>query len=179
MGEVRTPQRVQFFCGVIYAPQAPVAKIRSELESLFGPIEFESPVFNFDFTDYYREEMGSELEKIFFAFENLLLPDEIVEAKIKTNEIESRYALFDNIGEGRIANLDPGYVTLAKMVLATTKDFAHRIYLRDGIFAEITLTFKKHGFTDFPWTYPDYKTNEYLSFFNELRARYKNKLENC
>jgi hypothetical protein len=177
MGDVKIPQRVQFFCGVIFAPDAPIVEIRRELEVEFGPIDFESPVFGFNFTDYYREEMGGELRKIFYAFEKLVLPDAIVEAKLKTNAMERRYASPEDAGEGRIANLDPGYVTLAKMILATTKDFAHRIYLRDGIFAEITLTYKKNGFTDYPWTYPDYKTIEYISFFNELRARYKKKIE--
>jgi len=179
MGEIKEPKPVQLFCGVIFAPQAPLSGIKNALESAFGPVDFESAVFPFDFTDYYCGEMGAGLKRIFYAFDKLISPSAIVEAKIKTNEIESEY--FDASqrgGEGgRTVNLDPGYVGLPKMILATTKDFFHRIYLRDGIYAEVTLNYKKPGFAPYPWTYLDFRTPEYLGYFNELRTRYKKKIE--
>jgi len=180
MGELKYPKPVQLFCGVIFTARAPLGEIKSTLEASFGPIEFESAVFSFDFTDYYKAEMGGELKKILYAFEKLIPPCDIVDVKLRTNEIESGYmaaVMGAGGGSGRLVNLDPGYVDLPKMVLASTKDFFHRIYLRDGIYAEVTLNYKKPSFTPFPWTYPDYKTAEYIGFFNELRARYKMKLE--
>ncbi len=174
MGETKNTSPVQLFCGIIFAPQTPLEEIRAGLQASLGAIDFESSVFPFNFTDYYKPEMGGGLKRIFFAFDRLVPPDDIVYIKNKTNELEKQYIRHG--ARGRTVNLDPGYITLAKMVLATTKDYNHRIYLRDGIFAEITLNFKKPSFEPYPWTYPDYQTPEYIDFFNTLRERYKRKL---
>jgi hypothetical protein len=182
MGDTKEPKPVQLFCGVIYAPRAPLVEIKSGLEKSYGQIDFESAVFDFDFTDYYSLEMGEGLKKIFYAFEKLIPPHEISDVKLKTNEMENRFRGSGEAGQaggGRLVNLDPGYVTLAKMVLATTKDFYHRISLPNGIFAEVTLNYRKRTFSQNPWTYPDYTTPEYMGFFNELRARYKSKIESA
>jgi len=174
MGEIKKTSPVQLFCGLIFAPRTPLEDIKSKLKNSFGAIDYESDVISFNFTDYYTPEMGDRLNRVFYAFENLIQPDEIAAIKIKTNEMEKLYLHED--AKGRRANIDPGYITLAKMVLATTKDYNHRIYLRDGVFAETTLNFRKPTFEPYPWTYPDYKTPEYIVFFNKLRELYKKKL---
>ncbi|HOX29449.1 MAG TPA: DUF4416 family protein, partial [bacterium] len=113
-----------------------------------------------------------ELKKIFFSFETLTDPARFADIKTTTNEIEQKHL---QAGSRRI-NLDPGFLTLAKVLLATTKDNVHRIYLRDGIFAEVTLFFRKKTFTPFEWTYPDYRTEGYIEYFNNLREIYRAKL---
>jgi len=178
MGRTSSPEKVQLFCGAIYSPQADMERAKADLEAAFGPIFFSSEVFDFNFTEYYFGEMGAGLKKIFFAFENLIEQDFISEAKLTANEIEERHSKLSGDGAShlRTVNLDPGYLSSAKVVLPTTKDNCHRIYLKDGIYAEITLSYTKPAFKPLSWTYPDYATPEYISFFNELRARYRNKL---
>lgn len=183
MGDIRQPNPVQLFCGVIFSQNIDLKTVRVELEEAFGPIDFESEIIPFDFTDYYQAEMGAGLNRVFYAFEKLVTPDKIVDAKLLTNDIELKItdelhgAGVSSDGTGRMVNLDPGYVDTPKMVLASTKDFFHRIYLQKGIYAEITLYFKKPSYEPFPWTYPDYRTEKYIAFFNELRTRFRKKLE--
>jgi len=175
MGRISQPQPVQLFCGAIFSPGTDIDSLKSLLAEEFGGIDLESEIFSFDQTDYYAEEMGENLEKIFFSFKEPVDPGSIVDVKLRTNELELRFSA----GGGdvkRTVNLDPGYVSLSKMVLATTKDNYHRIYLRDGIYAEVTLKFTKKSFRPFDWTYPDYRTEGYIGFFNDLRAKYREKL---
>jgi len=175
MGEIHTPTPVLHFCGAIFAPGIDAAALRSALEAAFGPVGSASPVFPFDQTAYYEREMGAGLLKIFFTFENFIDPGDIARIKIRTNEIEASFV--SNGGPARPVNLDPGYISLSKLVLATTKDNYHRIYVRDGIYAETTLQFVGGSFSPFPWTYPDFRKKEYIDFFNTLRAGYKVKLQ--
>ncbi len=176
MGEVGRPEPVQLFCGVIFSRAAPVDDVKAGLEKEFGTIDFTSGVFDFNETDYYEKEMGPGLRKIFFSFETLISPGTIADIKLVTNRIEHEYPRNED-GSGRLVNLDPGYLSLAKMTLATTKDNFHRIYLGKGIFAEVTLKFEKKKFRPLPWTYPDYRTEEYIEYFNELRSLYREKLK--
>ncbi len=170
MGSIRCPEKVLLFCGVIYAPEIDIGEVRADLADAFGPVMSQSDVFAFDMTDYYEGEMGAGLLKIFFAFEENISPEEIVDVKLRTNGMEQKYY---GAGETyRRVNLDPGYVALSKMVLATTKDYRHRIYIGRGIFAEVTLNFVKKTFTELPWTYPDFRTQGYIDYFNGLRETY-------
>jgi hypothetical protein len=181
MGRTSPPEKVQLFCGAIYSPDADMERAKADLEAAFGQIDFSSEVFDFNFTEYYFGEMGGGLKKIFFAFENLIEQDFLSEAKLTTNEIEEMHTKLSEAGAAqfRTVNLDPGYLSSAKVVLPTTKDNCHRIYLKDGIYAEITLSYTKPTFKPMRWTYPDYATPEYISFFNELRARYRKKFQNA
>ena len=156
----------------------------------FGPVDLESDIFNFDYTDYYAKEMGPGLVRKFFSFARLISPEDLAGIKLKTNEIEEDFArpvrgLASNgarRGEAKVArpiNLDPGYLTSAKVVLATAKDYSHRIYLKGGIYAEATLRYFKGAYQPWPWTYPDYKSPEYLSFFHRLRKIYLAQLAHC
>jgi len=142
-----------------------------KLSQRFGPSDFKSPVLSFRYTDRYEKEMGANLKRKFISFTKLIDPAKIVEIKLFTNQFEENF-LYPHSNQRRL-NLDPGYITLAKLVLATTKNFQHRIYLREGIYAEITLRYKKgKGFVPWKWTYPDYRSEEYLEIFNHLRKIY-------
>ena len=183
MGDVRRDvERCKLLVGVLYsdAGQYEVALRRLELE--FGPLDGRSEAFDFDFTDYYSAELGEGIKREWLTFEDLILPDQLVAAKLHTNRMEEWLAGQVSDGDGkRRVNLDPGYIGLGKLVLASTKDFAHRIYLREGIFAEITLRYSKG--LDFvaasEWTYPDYQLPGALEFFNRARLRLKEQLKEC
>ncbi len=114
--------------------------------------------------------MGKNLTRVFAAFDNLIEKDRIVDIKLKTNQIEDN--LFSVNGK-RSVNIDPGYLTSAKVVLATTKNFQHRLYLKKGIFAEVTLRYKKDSYSPWEWTFRDYKREESIDFFNKLRVIYR------
>lgn len=139
----------------------------------FGPIELESPRFAFAETHYYDATMGPELKKTFFTFQRPFDPAELVEVKLQTNRWEEEYAAAAGHAESRPLNLDPGYLTLAKLVLASTKDFAHRIYLSRGIFAEVTLLYRHHRWQHHEYTFADYRREDYQQFFAQCRERIK------
>jgi hypothetical protein len=130
----------------------------------------ESPRFDFLETDYYGATMGQGLKKVFFAFQRPFDPAELVDIKLETNRWEAEYAAQAAHHEPRPLNLDPGYLTLAKLVLASTKDFAHRIYLAQGIYAEITLHYQQHRWQHHQYTFPDYRREDYHRFFDECRS---------
>ena len=115
--------------------------------------------------------MGRGLKRRFYSFSESIKPDRLVDIKLLTNEIEDRFSRSADFPSRRI-NLDPGYISPAKLVLASTKNYSHRIYLAKGIYAEVTLYFEKGTFHSFPWTYPDYKSKEYLEIFNKIRGGY-------
>jgi hypothetical protein len=168
MGGIRQAERVKLICGMISADETLMTQVETELAGRFGGIDLRSDLMPFDYTDYYEKEMGAGLFRRFVSFATMIDPVELADIKVVTNSIEQRLAR----GTGkRTINLDPGYVTPAKLVLATTKDFSHRIYLRDGIYAEVTLNFRKSGLTFFDWTYPDFKSGRYNDFLAEVRRR--------
>jgi hypothetical protein len=109
--------------------------------------------------------MGSGLSRAFISFKDLISPKDLSRVKVITNRIEEKLSLKGK----RLVNIDPGYLDAARLVLASTKDYAHRIYLDKGIFAETTLIFKGHSFKNLEWTYPDYKSEKYLEIFNSIR----------
>jgi hypothetical protein len=134
-----------------------------------GPIALTSDAFDFTETEYYAATMGSDLKKLFLAFERLIDPATLPDIKRQANEWEAEYAALATHTEPRPLNLDPGYITPAKLVLASTKDHAHRIYLRDGIYAEITLAYRERRWQPLEWTYPDYRRNDFQEFFTQCR----------
>ena len=173
MAEVEAIECVQLFCGLIAVDEETIARASEELALLFGEIDLESDISPFDFTDYYNDEMGTGLLRKFVSFVKLVDQGNLSDIKIQTNRIENDLAAESGGRIRRKVNLDPGYITAAKLVLATTKDFAHRIYLRDGIFAEITLNFGKgERVVAHKWTYPDFKSGLHTSFFLEVRRRF-------
>ncbi len=146
--------------------------VEDKLTEKYGHIDLKSEIFDFTHTDYYQKEMGLGLKKEFISFEKLIEPESLSDIKIFTNQIEANHVK-DN---KRQVNIDPGYVDLAKLVLASTKDFTHRIYVGKGIYAEVTLFYQDKNFRAWPWTYPDYKTEISLSFFKKARFVYHNKM---
>ena len=139
----------------------------------WGPIAAESPRFNFAETHYYDATMGPGLKKVFWVFPPPLDPAELVEIKLETNRWEQEYAAAAGHAEPRPLNLDPGYLTLAKLVLASTKDFAHRIYLSRGIYAEVTLQYRHHRWEHHQYTFADYRRADYQQFFSDCRELLK------
>jgi hypothetical protein len=148
---------------------------QAKLSQFYGPIARCSPRFDFSETGYYEKSMGTGLKKCFFAFEQFVDPGLLPDFKHRSNRWENEYAASANHAEPRPLNLDPGYITEAKLVLASTKDHAHRIYLRDGIYAEITLHFQHGAWQKSAWTYPDYQRADFQAFFTECREYVKMK----
>jgi hypothetical protein len=145
---------------------------RPSVLSELGPLEDEVGPLEFDFTTYYDAEMGPGICRWVWAFSDLVDRSELARIKCLTNRIEQTYSL-----EGRRRfNLDPGLMTLGNFVLATGKDNAHRIYLRDGIFADLTLIYRGGTFRPLEWTYPDYADRGMIGLLNGIRQRYKCKL---
>ena len=134
----------------------------------FGAIDFTSERFPFDFTDYYMEEMGSPLFRHFITFGRLISIPLLPGIKQTTNRLEEKYS---TPNRKRRVNIDPGYLSLAHAILATTKGYAHRPYLRDGIYADLTLVYQNKTFQPLEWTYPDYRRQEVVSLFNQLRKK--------
>ncbi len=170
MGSIKPPPLVKYFTGVLLSKRYLWDEVRSILEKKLFEIELESEFYDFDFTDYYAEEMGREISRKFVIFKGLYPPDYLPELKIKTNEIEGQFAGID--GFRRPVNLDPGYLESSKLILASTKNFFHRIYIGKGIFAEVTMHWRGKEWNFFEWTYPDYRSREYRNFFSMARKRY-------
>ncbi len=147
---------------------------RRKASDCWGPVDMESPRFAFSETHYYDATMGPGLKKTFFTFRRPFDPAELVDIKLSTNQWEEEYAAAAGHGEPRPLNLDPGYLTLGKLVLASTKDFAHRIYLSRGIYAEVTLQYKHHRWQHHEYTFADYRREDYQQFFSECRERLRN-----
>jgi len=138
------------------------------LSRAFGPIDLESPLLDFVHSDYYKEEMGPGLKRKFLSFEKLFDLKGVYKVKLRTNLIEKKFSADGK----RKVNIDPGYLTAARVVLASTKDFAHRLYLGRGIYGEVTLLYQRKDFQALPWTYPDYRSEACRQFFRELRSVY-------
>lgn len=174
MSYPRRPEPVLYFLAVTEREKGLFLKeIKDLFEDELGMIALQSDFFNFsEFTDYYEEEMGSPLWKAFYVFERLREPEFLLDLKYISYEIERKWATSE--GKRRV-NLDPGYLTLSKVVLATFKDYSHRLYLGRSVYGEVTLFFREGSFQSFPWTYPDYKKEEVIAFFNRARAFYKEK----
>jgi hypothetical protein len=166
---------VKLICGVLYIRGFDLLALDDKLVARFGPLEQKSPLFDFVFTDYYASEMGGDLKKQFYSFENLIMPDMLPDIKNTTIKIESEFCVDGN----RTVNLDPGYLEESKLVLASTKNFSHRIYLRDNIWAEVTMRFARGKFITHDWTYPDYSQELGISFLSKVREIYKGQLTIC
>lgn len=149
---------------------------RSQLEESFGPIHPLTLEFAFTQTRYYESTMGTELRKRLYVFRNLVRADSLADHKLRTNALEEELQRSQSYPEERPLNLDPGILSLGKFQLATTKDQSHRIYLRDGIFCEVTLRFHDKSYEPWPWTYADYRQPIVLDFLREARHLYRNLL---
>jgi hypothetical protein len=156
---------------------AAAAWAREQLEGAFGPVAVASEVYDFIQTQYYEPTMGPGLRKQFLAFERLVPAGCLAAVKQRTNALERDLANARLYSEPRPLNLDPGVLGLGKFLLATTKDQSHRVYLRDGIFAEVTLRYHAGEFEPWPWTYADYRLPLVLEFLQKAREVYRRRLQ--
>ena len=171
MSEITQPQPAKLIMGMLSSVRTLFEEVEILLEKKLGKIDVKSDIIPFDFTDYYKKEMGPNILRRFFSFKNSIDPEEISSIKVWTNELEDTYKRNGKYPVHRPVNLDPGYLTRCKLILASTKDFYHRIYLQKGIYAEVTLYYKERQYENLPWTYPDYQTAEYKDFFLRVRAK--------
>ena len=151
-------------------------RARQRLERELGPVGLAGAPFRFDQTAYYEPTMGADLAKQLLAFRDLIAPERLPEIKLRTNALERELASSGAWPEARPLNLDPGLLTLGKFLLATTKDQAHRVYLRDGIYAEVTLRYHAGAFEPWPWTYADYREPAVRDFLRQARDFYRERL---
>jgi len=173
MGQIKQHPPVKAILGITYTHRFSLTPVFQELEKIFSSIEIKSHVFDFtQFTKYYEPEMGTNLKKMFLVFARLISAEELPDLKIKTNDLEHLFSEKTH----RRANLDPGYISDSKLVLATTKNYTHRLYLLKGIFGDVHLAYHHNTFHAQPWTYPDYKQADIIEFFNQVRQRYLHQL---
>jgi len=171
----KPPQEVKLVMSFLFKREQDFASALSETAQQYGPVDFLSESLPFDFTAYYEPEMGQGLKRRMASFGPLLPPDRLPQVKLWTNTLEAQSR---NERQGRRVNIDPGYLAASKFILATGKDYSHRIYLGEGIYGDLTLIFQKGSFTPLPWTYPDYASGPLISLLNLLRQRYLWQLKN-
>ncbi|RLC33491.1 MAG: DUF4416 domain-containing protein [Candidatus Nealsonbacteria bacterium] len=174
MLHIQLPLPVKFICTFIYRDEKTYTKAKKLLERKFGKADFESQKITFDFTDYYYEEMGKPLYRRFVSFEKLRKIPNFVKIKLFCIKLEKKFSTKNR----RSINIDPGYINESKLVLTTTKDFSHRIYLNKGIYAEVTLHYADKTFNYFPTTFPDYRTPQYIDIFLSIRKIYRRQIKN-
>lgn len=153
----------------IFAPDGDLINSTiGSLTALYGLPDFISRQMPFDYTNYYAPEMGQALVRRFLSMEKLVRPESLPDIKLATNRIEQ-----DSLAQQhRLVNIDPGYLSSAHLILATGKGYSHRPYLRDGIYADLTLIYQGKKFCALPWTYPDYADERQLSMLSAIRACY-------
>lgn len=165
MGKIRNPEPALLFISTLYSNEDAFNHSRKILEENFGETSFISPSLTWDYSSYYKDEIGWPLSRQFIFFKNLIDPGLLADIKLKTNEIEASLS-----SEGkRSINLDPGYLTLSNVVLASTKNYAHRIYLGKGIYGEITLIYKDDIYKPHLFTYRDYQDRTHIEIFIKAR----------
>ena len=157
--------KAKLFLALMYKDKSTLEKVKQELINEFGEIDYQSEEYKFNFTDYYEQEMGKNLKKFFISFKTQIKRESLPDIRLTTAKIEKKFLKNNN----RTINIDPGYITLNNLVLATVKDRPHKIYLGKGIYADLNLILKKKGAFDFPWTFKDYKLKQNQNFFNQVR----------
>lgn len=173
MGKIIPNKPVKLIVGFIFKEKIFFEKAKLSLTKYFGKIDFESGLIPFNSTNYYREELGDGLSRAFISFAKLIKPQQIAKIKVLTNKIEKKLSR----EKRRLINIDPGYLNLAKLVLASTKDYVHRIYLDKGIYGETTLFYQDKSFQDWKWTYPDFRSKEHIGIFNQIRELYAEQIQ--
>ena len=170
MGRIHPPDKAKLIAGLISSDEVLLDKAGRLLEKqLKNKTDFKSDIIEFTHTDYYDKEMGRGLKRRFISFKRPVRLEGIARVKLLTNKIEK---IFIVDGKRRV-NIDPGYIDMAKLVLFSTKDYTHRVYVERGIFAEVTLHYKNKRFDCWPWTYPDYRSDEYTRIFGTIREMYR------
>ncbi len=163
----KTPDKAQLFVGILYSDKSKFHAAVKSMTEIFGSLDFFTCPRLFNETNYYEKEMGRPIFRVYATFENLVDQDKIVDIKISTNQLEK--TLSEN-GK-RTVNIDPGLLSEERLILATGKNYTHRIYLRCGIYADLTLIYYRGQYNPLPWTYPDYKDPKLLHFLGVMRQK--------
>jgi hypothetical protein len=169
MSKPNVPKPVKLIASVFSKTNELIVAATEELSRKFGRIDFISEIFPFNSTTYYNKEMGKDLIRRFLSFNKMILPHRLPDIKLYTNKIEKDFS--DCQGDRRL-NIDPGYISLSHLILATGKGYAHRPCLRKGIYADLTLIYKDKRFQALDWTYPDYRSKEIIELMNTVRRNY-------
>ena len=173
MSELNQPEPVKFLAAVFSAETPLIAEAINRFQAAIGPLDYISEIFVFDQTEYYRAEMGWPLYKRIVAVEAPMDPADLIRIKIACRKIEDDYCE----GDRRRVNLDPGYVAKQRLVLGSGKDQAHRIYLGQGVYAELTLIYESGEFRSLRWTYPDFAGEQVRGFALDIRKKYLQQLQ--
>ena len=168
MSRPQSPQPAKLVIGILLKDKDLVQPLAQSLTTLFGDVDTVSSWLDFDYTDYYTREMGGPLFRRMFSFKKLIEQPDLARIKVQTNRLEQSY---EQDGRRRV-NIDPGYLLHERFVLATGKNFTHRIYLNEGIYADLTLIYQKGDFQTLPWTYPDYAAEDLKGYLKQVRLRY-------
>jgi len=168
MSRPKYPHPVKLVASIIAGDTALMNRAIMRLSQALGNCDYISSPIAFDYTDYYREEMGPALKRRFVAFEHLIRAETLPDVKLFTNDLETELAQGDN----RTVNIDPGYLSEAHLILATGKAYTHRPYLRDGIYADLTLIYRGGAFRSLAWTYPDYAGAVVRHVLTHIRQKY-------
>ena len=174
MSRPQPPSPAKLVIGLFMKDKALFAPAAETLSDALGPVDLVSPWLSFDYTSYYESEMGAPLFRRILAFKYLIAQENLPAIKHRTNRLESDYT----DGGHRRINIDPGYLLMERFVLATGKNFSHRIYIGENIYADLTLTYTKRAFQTLPWTYPDYASAEIRQFLLQVRHKYSMDLKN-
>lgn len=169
MWKLEKPKPVKLIVGILSASGTYFDATVEALEAVYGKADLSSKTWIFDKTDYYKGQMGSLILRRFVSFEKLISQGRLADIKLKTNKLERKLTRKLYSDMPRPINLDPGFIGPSKLVLATTKNYAHRIYIGKKIYAEVTLVFYKGKWQPLPYTYPDYTQECYFGFFDEVR----------
>ncbi|HEW79319.1 MAG TPA: DUF4416 family protein [Phycisphaerales bacterium] len=171
MWNLKEPESVKLIIGILAAERQCLHAAAEALTAEFGRADFVSDVWPFIQTDYYKNETGENILRQLVSIEQLIGPGELAEIKHKTNKLEQKLAAQSTLDLTRPVNLDPGIIEPSKLVLATTKNFSHRIYIGKKMYAEVTLIFDKGRWRTLEYTYPDYRQQCYFDFFDKVRTR--------
>jgi Domain of unknown function (DUF4416) len=179
MGIPRAPKPAKYFVGLLSSEIELLEFVETDLTAIFGAIDARSEILPWNLSKFYENEMGLGLLRRFVSFSRLDSPGNLADIKLKTQLVEEKYRGTGSERKGRRVNIDPGYLEAAKVVLASTKNAGHRIYLKSGIYGETTLLYFEGAFQPCPHTYPDYLWAETLGFFTSLRSVYLGQLTNA
>jgi len=171
MWELKDPKPVKLIIGILAANDDALSRSAGALETEFGTIDLKSDIWPFTQTEYYKDQTGQNILRQFVAIDKLIDPGRLADTKHRTNGLERQLAGQLSLDLPRPVNLDPGIIEPSKLILASTKNFSHRIYIGDKMYAELTLSFNKGIWKAFDYTFPDYKQNIYHEFFSKVRNR--------
>ncbi len=169
MSTPKPPDPAKLVVSVFMKDKGIFDSVFKDLEKIGGPVDIMSKWLDFNFTDYYYKEMGVPLFRRLVAFKPLIEQEQLASIKLRTNAIENTHLEEDQ----RRVNIDPGYLLASRFILATGKDYSHRVYIGSQIYADLTLMWSKQGFKTLEWTYPDYASEDVFEFLEKVREKYR------